>query len=76
MSDIIYVDEDGRPIRGVRLLRMRAQDAARGAADQGRALLKVCLQNPEAAVAAAAFLASGVMEAAGVVRQLRRRRGR
>ena len=73
MSDIIYVDENGKPIRGIKVLRIKAKDNVMGLKDNGLALMKLCLQNKEATVAIATILVYGAAEVINTVRQLRER---
>lgn len=73
MSNIIYVDENGKPLPGIRVLRIKAEDTVRNVKDNGRALVELCLQNRDVTIAAATILASGVYEVIAAARMMRRR---
>ena len=74
MSQIIYVDENGKPIQGLKLLRIRATDTVKDAGMNGRAFLEACLQNRETRLALASILVSGIVEVARISQAIRESR--
>ena len=73
MSEIIYVDENGKPILGIKALKIKAEDTVRNVKDNGRTLMKYCLQNREVTIAAATILASSAYEVINIARMIRKR---
>jgi hypothetical protein len=73
MSEIIYVDENGKPILGMKAIKLKAEDTARNVKENGRALVEFCLQNREVTIAAATILASGIFEVINAARMIRKR---
>lgn len=73
MAEVIYLDENGKPINGFNEFKRKVKHAAEEAKLKVKAFYEVCSQNKEATLAVASILIPGTIE---VVKMGQKRKAR
>ena len=64
MAEVIYVDENGKPINGFREFKRKVKNGVKEAKIKAAAFVEVCRENKEATIAVMSILVPGVIELA------------
>ena len=62
MAEVIYLDEDGKPINRFQEFKRKVEHAAEETKVKAQAFVEICRQNKEATIAVASILIPGAIE--------------